>query len=44
VRVPNEAGIGKARVTLSFEAWQEGNVKPVTVEVPVVDAGPGEQD
>jgi hypothetical protein len=40
VRVPPEAAIGKARVTLSFDDWTEGKVSGATVEVPVVDAGP----
>jgi hypothetical protein len=40
VRVPKEAGKGKAKVTLSFDAWKEGKVAPATFEVPVVDAGP----
>jgi hypothetical protein len=36
VRVPGEAGEGKAKVTLSFAAWKEGKVAPATAEVPVV--------
>lgn len=36
VRVPTNAGLGKAKVTLSFEAWKEGRVAPSTVELPVV--------
>jgi hypothetical protein len=35
VRVPDEAGLGKAKVTFSFEAWKEGRVAPSTVEIPV---------
>ena len=27
-----------ARVTLSFDAWKDGRVAPVTLEVPVVAA------
>jgi hypothetical protein len=38
VRVPAEAANGKARITLSFPDWKEGNVAPTTVEVPIVDA------
>jgi hypothetical protein len=36
-----EAGVGKAKITLSFEQWGEGKVSPVTVEVPVVDGEVG---
>jgi hypothetical protein len=35
VRVPEEAGEGKARVTFSFATWKEGNVAPSTIEVPI---------
>ena len=38
MRVPAEAGKGKAKVKLSFDSWQEGKVAPATFEVPVVDA------
>jgi hypothetical protein len=38
VRVPKEAGKGKARVTLSFSDWKQGRVEPATFEVPTVDA------
>jgi len=41
VRVPDEAGEGKARVRLSFAAWKEGKVAPAQVDVPVVDAPQG---
>jgi hypothetical protein len=37
VRVPDEAGSGKAKVALSFPAWREGNVAPATFEVPVAE-------
>ena len=37
VRVPDEAGNGKAKVTVSFPEWKEGKVAPATFEVPVVD-------
>jgi hypothetical protein len=40
VRVPEEAGKGKAKVTLSFDVWKEGRVKPATFEVPIVDPEP----
>jgi hypothetical protein len=39
VRVPDEAGSGKAKVTLSFADWKEGKVAPATFEVPIVEAG-----
>lgn len=35
VRVPAEAGKGKAKVTLSFPAWKEGKVIPATFEVSI---------
>jgi hypothetical protein len=37
VRVPEEAGVGKARVTFSFDAWKGAKVAPTTVEIPVED-------
>jgi hypothetical protein len=40
VRVPDEAGVGKAKVTISFEAWKEGGVASSTIEVPLVEAKP----
>jgi hypothetical protein len=40
VRVPEEAGLGKAKITLSFPDWKEGRVAPATYEVTVVDAEP----
>jgi hypothetical protein len=36
VRVPEEAGAGKATVTFSFESWKEGRVAPTTIELPAV--------
>jgi hypothetical protein len=33
VRVPEEAGEGKVKITLSFPAWKEGNVRPATFEL-----------
>jgi len=36
VRVPDEAGEGKAKVTLSFSEWKAGKVAPVTLELPIV--------
>jgi hypothetical protein len=38
VRVPQEAGLGKAKVTFPFETWTEGRVRPSTTELPVVDS------
>jgi hypothetical protein len=35
VRVPSEAGKGKAKISLSFSDWKKGKVTPVTLEVPV---------
>lgn len=37
LRVPPAAGLGKAKVKLSFDAWKEGKVAPGAFEVPVVD-------
>jgi hypothetical protein len=38
VRVPAEAGKGKAKVIVSFPNWKEGKVAPKTFEVPIVAA------
>jgi hypothetical protein len=35
VRVPSEAGLGKAKVTYSFDQWKEANVAPSTIEISV---------
>ena len=40
MRVPDEAGLGKAKVTFSFDAWKEGKVAPSTIELPVVGPEP----
>jgi hypothetical protein len=37
VRVPDGAGKGKAKVTLSFPAWKEGKVAPAIFQVPIVE-------
>jgi hypothetical protein len=37
VRVPDEAGLGMAKVTCSFNAWPLGKVMPTTVEIPVIN-------
>ena len=39
MRVPEEAGKGKAKVTLSFPDWKGGKVTPATFEVPVAEPG-----
>jgi len=39
VRIPDEAGLGTAKITLSIPDWKGGKVgPPATYEVPVVDA------
>jgi hypothetical protein len=35
VRIPEEAGAGKAKVTFSFDAWKGAKVVPTTVEIPI---------
>jgi hypothetical protein len=40
VRVPADAALGKATVTVSFPAWKEGKVAPATFAVPVIDKAP----
>jgi hypothetical protein len=35
VRVPTDAGMGKAKVMLSFPDWKKGKVAPATIEVPI---------
>ena len=37
MRVPDDAGLGIAKMTMSFNDWKEGKVTPATVEIPVVD-------
>lgn len=34
-RVPLLAGIGTAKITLSYPGWKEGRVRSVTIEVPI---------
>jgi hypothetical protein len=36
-RVPAGAGVGKAKVTVAFADWKEGNVEPITYEIEVTD-------
>ena len=35
VRVPKEAGAGKAKVTFSFDAWEGAHVASTTIEIPL---------
>jgi RNA polymerase sigma factor (sigma-70 family) len=35
MRVPAEAGAGKAKVTFSFDTWKGANVAPTTVDIPL---------
>jgi hypothetical protein len=44
VRVPEGAGLAKAKVTFSFDAWKEGRVAPSTVEIPVRKPEPKKTD
>ena len=44
MRVPEEAGKGKAKVTVSFADWKEGRVSAATFEVPIVDPDPSAKD
>lgn len=37
VRVPDEAGAGKAKLTFSFGSWKAARVAPSTVEIPIVE-------
>jgi hypothetical protein len=37
IAVPTEVALGKAKVTLSFPGWRDGNVGPTVVEVEVSD-------
>jgi hypothetical protein len=36
-QVPDEAGRGNAKITLSIPNWRTGNVKQATLEVPIVE-------
>jgi hypothetical protein len=35
VRVPDDAGKGRAKITLSFPDWKEGKITAATLELPV---------
>jgi hypothetical protein len=37
VRVPEDAGQGKAKVTVSFPDWKVGNVASATFEVAIAE-------
>jgi hypothetical protein len=43
LRVPEEVGLGKAKVTISFPDWRGAKVAATTLEVPVKDSEPGRQ-
>jgi len=43
VRVPDEAGNGSAKVTVSFPDWKEARVAPATYRLRIVP-GPGGRD
>ena len=40
MRVPDDAGSGKVKVTLSYPKWKGPAVDPTTVEVPIKDSPP----
>jgi hypothetical protein len=42
VRVPDEAGLGVAKVTFSYDAWKDYQVKTSTIELPVKKPEPAE--
>jgi hypothetical protein len=37
VRVPDAAGKGAAKVTLSFPNWKKGKVMPATAKIPIME-------
>jgi hypothetical protein len=37
VRVPDAAGKGAAKVTLSFPDWKEAKVIPATAKIPIME-------
>lgn len=43
VRVPDDAGNGKAKITFSMPDWKEGKVTPATFEVPIQEPEAKEQ-
>lgn len=40
MRVPDEAGVGIAKVKFSFDAWSEAHVASSTIEIPVTEPDP----
>ena len=40
MRVPDDAGSGAARVTLSYPKWKGRPVAPATFTIPIKDAAP----
>jgi hypothetical protein len=38
VRVPDDAGTGKAKLTFSFDAWQGAGVRRSQTELPITEA------
>jgi hypothetical protein len=40
VRVPEDVGLGMAKITLSIQGGKVGNAVPAIFELPVVDAAP----
>ena len=37
MRAPEEAGLGKAKVTFSFEKWKDGHVAASTIEILITE-------
>jgi hypothetical protein len=42
VRVPEAAGTGRVRITLSFDDWKEGHVAPATFQIPLPEEAKSE--
>ena len=40
MRVPDESGLGMAKVKFSFDAWTEGHVASSTIEIPITEPDP----
>ncbi len=38
MRIPDAAGKGAAKVTLSFPDWKEGKVTPAAVKIPIEES------
>jgi hypothetical protein len=43
VRVPENAGTGMAKVTLTYPGWKDRPVAPATFEIPIKDAPPKQE-